>query len=194
MEVENRALQEWLGGGFKYFFIFTPTWGNDPIWLIFSDGLKPQTRWVSFELWMIFLLPTHDAWIHPRMNPNTETQPENGNATMAWKQGSVANSPPPQKKQKLKYDQLKKKHQSVFFFWKMFIFFHIRNFSHGWFLQRSLAILDPLEVHPWDGSGDAGSPMWSKSTSQGSCSVMLDGELLSAWSFYMVKLGQTQIF
>ena len=23
-----------LGGGFKHFFIFTPTWGNDPIWLI----------------------------------------------------------------------------------------------------------------------------------------------------------------
>ena len=23
-----------LVGGFKYFFIFTPTWGNDPIWLI----------------------------------------------------------------------------------------------------------------------------------------------------------------
>ncbi len=25
----------YLGGGFKYFYIFTPTWGNDPIWLIF---------------------------------------------------------------------------------------------------------------------------------------------------------------
>ena len=24
-----------LGGGFKCFFIFTPTWGNHPIWLIF---------------------------------------------------------------------------------------------------------------------------------------------------------------
>ena len=28
-----------LVGGFKYFF-FTPTWGNDPIWLIFF-------RWVE---------------------------------------------------------------------------------------------------------------------------------------------------
>ena len=140
---------------------------------------------------MIFLLPTHDAWIHPRMNPNTETQPENGNATMAWKQGSVTNyiPPPPQKKNKTtkkNYNMINwKKHQSGFFFWKMYIFFHIRNFSRGWFLQRSLAILDPLEVHPWDGSGDAGSPMWSKSTSPGSCSVMLDGELLSAWSLFI---------
>ena len=24
---------DWLGGGFKN-FIFTPTWGNDPIWLV----------------------------------------------------------------------------------------------------------------------------------------------------------------
>ena len=24
-----------LGGGFKYFFIFTSTWGSDSIWLIF---------------------------------------------------------------------------------------------------------------------------------------------------------------
>ena len=26
-------------------FIFIPTWGNDPIWLIFSSGLKPPTRY-----------------------------------------------------------------------------------------------------------------------------------------------------
>ncbi len=38
-----------LGGGFKmfqiYIFIFTPTWGNDPIWrAYFSDGLvQPPT-------------------------------------------------------------------------------------------------------------------------------------------------------
>ena len=29
-----------LGGGFKYFFIFTPTWGNDPIWLIFFKWVE----------------------------------------------------------------------------------------------------------------------------------------------------------
>ena len=29
-----------LGGGFKYFLIFTPTWGNDPTWLIFFKGVE----------------------------------------------------------------------------------------------------------------------------------------------------------
>ena len=29
-----------LVGGFKYFFIFTPTWGNDPIWRIFFKGVE----------------------------------------------------------------------------------------------------------------------------------------------------------
>ena len=33
-----------LGGGFKYFFIFTPTWGNDPIWLIFFKGVETTTQ------------------------------------------------------------------------------------------------------------------------------------------------------
>ena len=33
---------------FQIFFIFTPTWGNDPIWLIlFSNGLKPPTSQFS---------------------------------------------------------------------------------------------------------------------------------------------------
>ena len=32
------------GWWFQTFLIFTPTWGNDPIWLIFSNGLKPPTR------------------------------------------------------------------------------------------------------------------------------------------------------
>ena len=31
------------GWCFQMFFIFTPTWGNDPIWLIFFKGLKPPT-------------------------------------------------------------------------------------------------------------------------------------------------------
>ena len=25
------VIHRFLGGGFKHFFIFTPTWGNDPI-------------------------------------------------------------------------------------------------------------------------------------------------------------------
>ena len=30
---------------FQIFFIFTPIWGRFPFWLIFSNGLKPPTRW-----------------------------------------------------------------------------------------------------------------------------------------------------
>ena len=29
-----------LGGGFKYFLMFTPTWGNNPIWLIFFKWIE----------------------------------------------------------------------------------------------------------------------------------------------------------
>ena len=38
---------------FQTFFIFTPTWGNDPIWLIFSNGLKPPTGYPLQVLWML---------------------------------------------------------------------------------------------------------------------------------------------
>ena len=35
----------YLGGGFKYFLMFIPIWGNDPIWrAYFWKGLKPPTR------------------------------------------------------------------------------------------------------------------------------------------------------
>ena len=30
----------WLGGGFKYVFMFIPTWGNDAIWLIFFKSVE----------------------------------------------------------------------------------------------------------------------------------------------------------
>ena len=33
-------------GGFIFFLMFTLTWGNDPISLIFSDGLKPPTSFI----------------------------------------------------------------------------------------------------------------------------------------------------
>ena len=57
------------------------------------------------------------------MNPNTEIQPENGNATMAWKQGSVANAPPPPPhKKKTKIWSTEKKNISQFFFEDVYIF------------------------------------------------------------------------
>ena len=36
---------------FQVFFIFTPTWGDDPIWLIyFSKGLKPPTSFFCLSM------------------------------------------------------------------------------------------------------------------------------------------------
>ena len=45
----------YTGWWFQIFFIFIPTWGNDPIWLIFfSNGLKPPTSilfiYVQFDI------------------------------------------------------------------------------------------------------------------------------------------------
>ena len=33
-----------LGGGFKYFLMFIPIWGNDPIWLIFFRWVKTTNQ------------------------------------------------------------------------------------------------------------------------------------------------------
>ena len=33
-----------LGGGFTYFLFSTPTWGNDPIWLIFFKWIETTNR------------------------------------------------------------------------------------------------------------------------------------------------------
>ena len=45
-----------LGGGFKYFLVFPPTWGNDPIWLIFfkwdgTEGIFSCNEY-SWFLWV----------------------------------------------------------------------------------------------------------------------------------------------
>ena len=45
-----------LGGGFKYFFMFNPTWGNDPIWLIFFKGVETTNE---------FSLLTDSGNFHP---------------------------------------------------------------------------------------------------------------------------------
>ena len=37
----------------KHFFMFIPTWGDDPIWLNFSKGLKPPPRFVWSILFRI---------------------------------------------------------------------------------------------------------------------------------------------
>ena len=76
----NDAIFKWLGGlwndaifplwvfcclrssrwWFQPFFICTPTWGNDPIWLIFPDGLKrPKVSTVSTG-------PSFLTWTEPQ--------------------------------------------------------------------------------------------------------------------------------
>ena len=45
----------WFSGWwFQMVFIFTPTWGDDPIWLLYRiclNGLKPVTRFISLPSW-----------------------------------------------------------------------------------------------------------------------------------------------
>ena len=36
---QEYLFKQLLGGGFKTFLSFTPTWGNDPTWLIFFKGV-----------------------------------------------------------------------------------------------------------------------------------------------------------
>ncbi len=51
----------YLGGGNSNIFYFHPTWGDDPIWLLYfsSDGLKLLPRW---EFWLkIFILQRNVA-------------------------------------------------------------------------------------------------------------------------------------
>ena len=54
---------------FRTCFIFTPTWGNDLNWLIFSNGLKPPTSWLCSLLiwgrlpsWLIFFRCVETTW------------------------------------------------------------------------------------------------------------------------------------
>ena len=41
-------------------FVFTPTWGNDPIWLVFLNGLKPPTSHI--DIVMYFQATTNQRW------------------------------------------------------------------------------------------------------------------------------------
>ena len=38
--LDTPDMDDELGGGFKYFCILIPTWGNDPIWPIFFKGVE----------------------------------------------------------------------------------------------------------------------------------------------------------
>ena len=48
----------YLGGGFKYLFIFTPTWGHDAIWLILFKWYE-TTNQIYIDIY------THYSYTHP---------------------------------------------------------------------------------------------------------------------------------
>ena len=53
------------GWWFQTFFIFTPIWGDDPIWrAYFSDGLKPPSRWNMKDMkdWRRIFRVNDDGW------------------------------------------------------------------------------------------------------------------------------------
>ena len=41
--LQDIEMYKFLGGGFKHFFIFTSTWGNDPIWRIVFRCVEIET-------------------------------------------------------------------------------------------------------------------------------------------------------
>ena len=53
-------------GGFKYFFIFTPIWGNDPIWLILAI-LVTSIPGFSRDFLLIFFSPSIGKPEHHRL-------------------------------------------------------------------------------------------------------------------------------
>ena len=56
IQVGILTINKYLGGGFKYFFIFTPIiWGNDPIWLLL------YFKWV-------------ETWTHQQVQLNTNIE------------------------------------------------------------------------------------------------------------------------
>ena len=58
----KKIITYFTGWWFQLFFIFNPTWGNDPIWrAYFSDGLKPPTSLhkCHYLFKKLHLLPGH---------------------------------------------------------------------------------------------------------------------------------------
>ena len=58
-QVNFQGCKTTLGGVFKDFLIFIPTWGSDPISLIFFRWLKPPTSFLSVvfkDLFVMFCL------------------------------------------------------------------------------------------------------------------------------------------
>ena len=60
-----RFTMGFLTGGFKYFFIFTSTWGNDPIWLIFFRWVETTNQFFQAFIYQ----PKQPVKIWNEMNP-----------------------------------------------------------------------------------------------------------------------------
>ena len=78
-----------LVGVFKYFCMFHPTWGHDPIWLYNSfqmGGLNPPTGLVLVHffwglevgVFSTVMFPTGDACLRPRCTTSTESSHRGG--------------------------------------------------------------------------------------------------------------------
>lgn len=118
---------------------------------------------------------------HPWCLDSPQDESQHRNPTWKWqchngvKAGECSKfPPPPTQKKKLKYDQLKKNISQ--FLLKMFIFFHIRNFSHGCFLQLATpwrstheTVLAMLEARCDPNPPHRGVARWCW---MGSCSVL----------------------
>ena len=68
-EKENECLAESQtsaihssGWWFQTFFIFTPTWGNDAIWLIFFQGVETTNQSSILGHWLKHLLCLYKTW------------------------------------------------------------------------------------------------------------------------------------
>ena len=77
---------------FQIFFMFNPIWGRFPIWLKFSDGLKPPT---SFSLTQMLFPPIGYIGIHrcvSMFGPKTSQLPDTlGEWCCQWWWGSLEN-------------------------------------------------------------------------------------------------------
>ncbi len=68
----NMSFPRWRFQKIFYYFIFNPSWGNDPIWrAYFSIGLKPRTSF-GITCWLMSILNDFDEcfplWLWPPLH------------------------------------------------------------------------------------------------------------------------------
>ena len=65
VHIEGKVMH-YLGGDNSFFFIFIPTWGDDPIWLydIFQMGWNHQLDYVFFDAIFLVVSRKKGYWKH----------------------------------------------------------------------------------------------------------------------------------